>query len=258
MHGRDAVTVVNAKSGRLLFALNDAAEQDGPRLGRQIGRELAVLFDGELHEATAGQIERLGREKLAALAVSAAETWRQQRKEAIEQGLAAVDARLATALKGELEVLRDSAAELLGLDLAVPEPEGRLAESRRFFYEHKRTGGSRPPAFRLGNGEIQAQQLGSRIAEHGELALQGRREPGIYLRQSLLDGLLALLAPGFGGRHRERDEPLAAQPLNLSRSGLAKLAVEQCGQLSADLSAQPRAILLGGVIEREQQPADSH
>ena len=39
-----------------------------------------------------------------------------------------------TALKGELEVLRDSAAELLGLDLAVPEPEGRLAESRRFFY----------------------------------------------------------------------------------------------------------------------------
>jgi hypothetical protein len=31
-------------------------------------------------------------------------------------------------------VLRDSAAGLLGLDLAVPEPEGRLAESRRFFY----------------------------------------------------------------------------------------------------------------------------
>ena len=31
-------------------------------------------------------------------------------------------------------MLRESAAELLGLDLAVPEPEGRLAESRRFFY----------------------------------------------------------------------------------------------------------------------------
>ena len=134
VHGRDAVTVVNAESGRLLFALNDAAEQDGPRLGRQISRELTVLFDGELREASAGEIDRLGRERLAALAVSAAETWRQQRKEAIEQGLTAVDARLAAALKGELAVLRDSAAELLGLDLAVPEPEGRLAESRRFFY----------------------------------------------------------------------------------------------------------------------------
>jgi GTP-binding protein EngB required for normal cell division len=134
VHGSDAVTVVNAESGRLLFALNDAAEQDGPRLGQQISRELAAAVGGELREASAGEIERLGREKLAALAVSAAETWRRQRKEAIEQGLTAVDARLAAALKGELAVLRDSAAELLGLDLAVPEPEGRLAESRRFFY----------------------------------------------------------------------------------------------------------------------------
>jgi hypothetical protein len=31
-------------------------------------------------------------------------------------------------------VLRDSAAELLGLDLAIPQPVGRLAENRRFFY----------------------------------------------------------------------------------------------------------------------------
>jgi hypothetical protein len=45
-----------------------------------------------------------------------------------------VDARLAAELGAELSVLRESAAELLGLDLAVPEPEGRLAESRRFFF----------------------------------------------------------------------------------------------------------------------------
>ena len=66
--------------------------------------------------------------------MAAAEAWRQQRREAIEQGLAAVDARLAGRAGAELGVLRESAAELLGLDLAVPEPEGRLAESRRFFY----------------------------------------------------------------------------------------------------------------------------
>ena len=134
VHGRDAVTVVNAESGRLLFALNDAAEQDQPRLAREVGRQLDALFGGSLREAAGGEIERQGREQLAALAVAAAEGWRQQRREAIEQGLAEVDARLAAGLRAELGVLRESAAELLGLDLAVPEPQGRLAESRRFFY----------------------------------------------------------------------------------------------------------------------------
>ena len=127
-------TVVNAESGRLLFALNDAAEQDRPRLAREVGRQLDELFGGSLREAPAAEIERSGREGLAAFAVAAAEAWRQQRREAIEQGLAVVDARLAGQLSAELGVLRESAAELLGLDLAVPEPEGRLAESRRFFY----------------------------------------------------------------------------------------------------------------------------
>jgi GTP-binding protein EngB required for normal cell division len=134
VHGRDAVTVVGGESARLLFALNNAAEQDGPRLGREITGQLDALFDGELRDATAAEIERRGREKLIALAVAAAEAWRQRQREAIEQGLAAVDARLTADLKAELDVLRESAAELLGLDLAVPEPEGRLAESRRFFY----------------------------------------------------------------------------------------------------------------------------
>jgi GTP-binding protein EngB required for normal cell division len=134
VHGRDAVTVVNAESARLLFALNDAAERDQPRLAREVGEQLDALFDGPLRDSTAGEIERQGRERLAASAVAAAEGWRQQRREAIEQGLAEVDARLAAELRAELGVLRESAAELLGLDLAVPEPEGRLAESRRFFY----------------------------------------------------------------------------------------------------------------------------
>jgi GTP-binding protein EngB required for normal cell division len=134
VRGRDAVTVVNAESGRLLFGLNDAAEQDRPRLAREVGEQLDALFDGSLRDAAAGEIELRGRERLAAFAVAAAEAWRQRRREIIEQGLAAVDARLAADLRAELGVLRESAAELLGLDLAVPEPQGRLAESGRFFY----------------------------------------------------------------------------------------------------------------------------
>jgi hypothetical protein len=130
VHGRDAVAVVTAESARLLRVLNEAAEQDGPRLGREITGQL----DGELRAATAAEIERQGRERLAALTVAAAEAWRQRQREAIEQELARLDARLAAGLRAELDVLRESAAELLGLDLAVPEPDGRLAESRRFFY----------------------------------------------------------------------------------------------------------------------------
>ena len=148
VHSRDAVAVVDGESARQLFALNDAADVEGPRLGREVTGQLERLFDGELRDATAAEIERRGREQLAALAVAAAETWRQQHREAIEQALAAVDARLAVDLKAELDVLRDSATELLGLDLAVPEPEGRLAESRGSFTPRARTW-ARPSCWRV-------------------------------------------------------------------------------------------------------------
>jgi GTP-binding protein EngB required for normal cell division len=173
VRGRDAVTVVNAESGRLLFALNDAAEQDQPRLAREVGGQLDELFGGSLREATAGEIEQRGREGLAAFAVAAAEAWRQQRREAIEQGLAAVDARLAADLRTELGVLRESAAELLGLDLAVPEPEGRLAESRRFFYS---------AGADIGQTELLAGAVRRRLP--GEL---GRRTARDHLRREVAD-----------------------------------------------------------------------
>ena len=134
VHSRDAVAIANAESARLLFALNDAAGADGPRLARQVTAQLAAMLDGDLRAAAPGEIEQGDRERLAALAVAAADAWRQDQRERIEQGLAAVDARLAAGLKAELDVLRGSAAKLLGLDLAVPEPGGRLAEDRRFFY----------------------------------------------------------------------------------------------------------------------------
>jgi len=134
VRSRDAVAVAEGESGRLLFELNDAADTDARRLGREITGQLGTLFDGELEAAAPAEIERRGRAQLTALAEAAAEAWRQQRRDAIEQGLAQVDDRLAAGLEAELNVLRDSAAELLGLDLAIPEPVGRLAENRRFFY----------------------------------------------------------------------------------------------------------------------------
>jgi Dynamin family len=134
VRGRDAVAVVTAESAKLLFALNDAADSDPVRLARQITGQVSELLDGELRAAAAADIERRGRERLAQLAAAAAEAWRQKWRQVIEDGLAQADTRLAADLHGELDLLRGAAAELLDLDLAIPEPVGRLADSRRFFY----------------------------------------------------------------------------------------------------------------------------
>jgi GTP-binding protein EngB required for normal cell division len=178
VHSRDAVAIANAESARLLLALNDAADADGPRLGRQITADLDALLDGDLRAAAPGEIERRGRERLVALTVAAAEDWRQDQRERIEQGLDSADARLAADLKTELDVLRDSAAELLGLDLAVPEPGGRLAEDQRFFYT---------TAEDVGQTELLAGAVRRRLP--GELGRRAAREhlrreaPGLAERQ---------------------------------------------------------------------------
>jgi GTP-binding protein EngB required for normal cell division len=134
VRSHDAVAVAEGESARLLFALNDAADQDAPRLAGEITGQLGALLDGELRTAAPAEIERQGRAQLTALTEAAAEAWRQQRQAIIEQGLAQADARLTVGLEAELSVLRGAAAELLGLDLAIPEPGGRLAEDQRFFY----------------------------------------------------------------------------------------------------------------------------
>ena len=134
IHSRDAVAVVNAESGRLLSALNDAADQKVRRLRDEAEGQLDELLGGELRAASPTDIERRGHEQLAALVLDWVSTWRNERREQIEQGLARVDARLAGDLKAELDMLRGSAAELLDLDLSVPEPGGRLTEDRAFFF----------------------------------------------------------------------------------------------------------------------------
>lgn len=134
VRGRDAVAVVNAESARVLFALNDAATEDERRAGREVTARLEAYLGGELRAAPPGEIERKGRQRLAELTVAAADAWRAQWQRRIEEALAQADARLAADLANALSVLRESAAELLGLDLSVPAPGGRLAENRRFFY----------------------------------------------------------------------------------------------------------------------------
>ena len=178
IRGQDAVAVTGAESARLLEDLNDAAEADGPRLGRDVARQLEETLGGQLRTAAVAEIERQGRERLVALTIAAASGWRTRRLDIIEQGLARTDARLAADLTAALGELRDSAAELLGLELLVPEPGGRLAENRLFFY----TTADEPGQTELLAGAIRRKlpgELGRRRAREHLL----RAAPGLVARQ---------------------------------------------------------------------------
>ena len=94
-----------------------------------------------------------------------------------------MDTRLAGDLKAELDVLRGSAAELLDLDLAVPEPGGQLAEDRAFF-------------FSTGEDAGQPELLAGAIRRSLPGGV-GRRRAGAYLRRMAAD-----LADGQVGRAR--------------------------------------------------------
>jgi GTP-binding protein EngB required for normal cell division len=131
---QDAADLAAAESARMLAELNAAAQQAAGDRAGDVGVQLEALLVGDLRSVTAAEIEHAGRAWLAGLAVAAAEEWRQQQAELLEHGLARLDARLARDLQAELDAVRDAAADLLGLSLAVPGPGERLAPDLRFFY----------------------------------------------------------------------------------------------------------------------------
>jgi small GTP-binding protein len=132
--GTEAADIAAAESKRMLAELNAAAETETARLTAELRRQIGGLLGGELAAAPPGEIERQGRARLVRLAVDGAESWRQARREKLEDGLARLDGRLVRDLTSELAAVRDAAAELLGLELTVPVHEERLAPDRGFFY----------------------------------------------------------------------------------------------------------------------------
>jgi small GTP-binding protein len=134
MRGAAAADVAAAESKRMLTTLNAAAGAATTRLTADLHAAISGLLTGELAAAPPGEIERQGRSRLATLAVAAAESWRQDQRARLEHGLATLDSRLGRDLEAGLGAVRDAAADLLGLQLAVSGPEQRLVPDRRFFY----------------------------------------------------------------------------------------------------------------------------
>jgi small GTP-binding protein len=132
--GRDAADVAAAESRRLLAALNAESESETGRLVTEFRDQIDDLFARELAAAPAAEIERRGRDCLSELVAGAAERWRQDQRQRCEDGLGGLEERLVADLAAELDALRGAAAELLGLELAVPAAAGRLRPDRRFFF----------------------------------------------------------------------------------------------------------------------------
>jgi GTP-binding protein EngB required for normal cell division len=164
-----AADLAAADSARMLAALNEAAGQAAQEVTARVAAEIEALLAGDLQSAQAAGIERAGRAWLGELAVAGAEAWRQEQTLRLEDGLARLDERLAAELRAELDAVRDAAAGLLGLALAVPGPGDRLAPDLRFFYVVREEAG-------------QTELLAGAIRRHlpGEA---GRRRAREYLRR---------------------------------------------------------------------------
>jgi GTP-binding protein EngB required for normal cell division len=180
---QDAADLAAAESARMLAALNDAAGQAAEELTARVAAEIDALLAGDLQSSPAVDIERAGRARLGELAVAGAEAWRQEQTLRLEDGLARLDERLAAELRAELDAVREAAAGLLGLALAVPGPGDRLAPDLRFFYVSGEQAG-------------QTELLAGAIRRHlpGEA---GRRRAREYLRRETSD-----LVPQQIGRAR--------------------------------------------------------
>jgi small GTP-binding protein len=132
--GKAAADVAAAESARLLAGLNAAAERETTRLAADLHAAIGDVLGGELAGASPAEIGRRGRDRLVRLAVDAAEAWRQAQRQRLEDGLGGLESRVTRDLEAELAAVRDAAAELLGLELAVPAPAARLPAGRRFFF----------------------------------------------------------------------------------------------------------------------------
>jgi len=235
---QDAADLAPAESARMLADLNDAADNAARDAAARVAAEMQALLDGDLRSAQPARIEREGRARLGQLAVAAAEAWRQEQARRLEEGLARLDERLTGDLRAELDAVRDAAAELLGLALAVPSPGDRLAPDLRFFYMVAEEAG-------------QTELLAGAIRRHlpGEA---GKRRAREYLRREAAD-----LVPQQIGRARaDLQYRLAEATRRLIREVEARYT-ESTGRLEKALrtAAELRNLAAGEATQQDQEIA---
>jgi small GTP-binding protein len=236
--GQDAGDLAEAESRRMLAELNEAAAHETARLEAALAAEVARMLTADLASATPAETERLGRARLADITRDAIETWRRSERDRLERRLEGLEARLAGDLSAELDALRGAAAELLGLDLAVPGPGRRLSGDLRLIYTLQED---------VGQTELLAGAIRRRLP--GEA---GRRRARNYLEREARN-----LADGQVGRARaDLQYRLAEATRALSRAMRLRYA-EGTGRLQAALetAAELRRATAGEAEQRDRQLA---
>jgi len=236
--GQDAEDLSAAESGRMLAELNEAAGRETPRLAATLTSEVGRMLAAELAGAGAGEMERLGRARLADVTRDAVETWRRTERDRLEHRLEDLEVRLTSDLSAELDSLRGAAAELLGLVLAVPGPGRRLSGDLRLIYTLQED---------VGQTELLAGAIRRRLP--GEA---GRRRARHYLEQEARN-----LADSQVGRARgDLQYRLAEATRALSRAMQLRYA-EGTGRLQTALetAAQLRQATAGEAAQRDRQLA---
>jgi GTP-binding protein EngB required for normal cell division len=236
--GQEAEDVAAAESRRMLAELNEAAESEIARLAANLTSEVGRMLEGDLKEAAAAEIERLGRARLADKTRDAVETWRQAERDRLERRLEGLEARLASDLNAELDAVRGAAADLLGLDLAVPSLGQRLSGDLRLFYGMQED---------IGQTELLAGAIRRRLPGQA-----GRRRARHYLEREARD-----LADSKVGRARaDLQYRLAEATRALSRAMRVRYA-EGTGRLETALetAAQLRKATAGEAAQRDRQLA---
>jgi len=235
---QDAEDFAAAESRRMLAELNGAAEHEAARLAASLASEVGRMLGAELASANARETEQLGRARLADITRAAVESWRQAERDRLERRLEGLEGRLVGELDAELDAISGAAADLLGLDLALPVPGHRISGDLRFIYTLQED---------VGQTELLAGATRRRLP--GEA---GRRRARQYLEREARN-----LADGQVGRARaDLQYRLAEATRTLSRAMRLRYA-EGTGRLQTALetAAQLRHATAGEAAQRERQLA---
>ena len=223
----EAVDLLRAQNRRILQEVNAAAEANSLPLARQVLRRWASVWEQRSAEWSGRDREAEGRRQLVTLTRTAVDSWRREQETLLTDRLTRLDARLRERLGHDLDTLRESVADLLGVGLTLDSGGGPLAANPRFRYQF---------AEDIGQTEL----LAGWTRRHLPAALGLKRS-----RAHLEEEALELVPMQVGGVRADLQQRLAESSRQMERAVAARYEAV-AGRLRAVLEETDRPAATGG------------